>query len=211
MSSTITIPAKLAAHIRAGLYEHLQSSYENLEQAIVAPDREDPTHAAEQQRLLDHVQQAVDALRATGHTTTTPAPLHLDPGRHQHALLAAIHAACDTENYLTETLPNENPRRQQAQQTIRALTALHHHIQEPQPGGELDPYLERLVILAVLDQDTHGQSAASLERSLHDYPPEDIHDAISQLADLHLILRNTHSVRPAPGLTRLDELGLISI
>jgi hypothetical protein len=212
VSTTITIPAWLTPAVRNGLYEELQVTYEALDYLILAPDRDNPDRAPEQQRLLDQFTAAISALQAAGPSTHPPQPLTISIAEHGSALLRATRAAASTEGDITAELPAENPRRQQAK---RAITALHELAQEIETHQSSNPpedlYLQRLLILAVLDQGhPEGRTSTELHQDLEDYPAEEVDHATSQLAAIGL-LRTGERIQPTGGLERIEELGLICI
>jgi hypothetical protein len=211
MSTTVTIPAELVSHVRGGLYEYLQVTYEALDVIIVSSHREDPKLAPEQQEYLDQFVAAVAALRAAGPASDPSQPVTVSLVEHRPVLLKAIRAAARTEQCLTEELPVETPRRQQARQTIAALRRLARQI-KVQDAGPQDLYLERLVVLAVLDRrHSEGRTRAELHDDLDDFPAEYVDDAVMQLAALGLVRPEGQHIEPADGLSRIDELDLIGI
>lgn len=209
MSTAITIPAPLVPAVRSGLYEQLQVTYEALDVIILTPDRENPQHAVEQQRLLDEFQTAAAALQATRYGDERSGAVTVSLIEHRPALLKAIRAAARTERCLTEELPAETPRRQQARQTITALRRLARQIKAQDTGPE-DLYLQRLVVLAVLD-DSDGITSTDLHEALDDFPAEHVDDAAMQLAALGLMRIEGAHFQATNGLSRIDELDLICI
>jgi hypothetical protein len=209
MSTTVTIPAQLVPAVRNGLYEQLQGTYEALDVIILTPDRENSQHAPEQQRLLDEFQAAAAALQAAQYTDEPSAPVTISLLEHRTILLKAIRAAARTEKCLTEELPAESPRRQQARQTITGLRRLARQIKVQDTGPE-DLYLQRLVLLAVLN-DPDGITRIDLHEDLDDFPAKHVDDAATQLAALGLVRAEGERVQPTDGLSRIDELELICI
>ncbi len=172
MSITITIPASLVSHVRGGLYEHLQITYEALDVIIVSSRREDPELAPEQQQYLDQFLAAVAALRAVGPVSEPSEAVAIDLAAHRTVLLKAIRAAVESERYLTEELPADSPRRQQANVAIRSLRGLSSAIKATRDSDPPeDLYLQRLVVLAALDRRSpNGRTRAELRADLDDFP-----------------------------------------
>lgn len=211
MSTTVTIPVPLVSHVRGGLYEYLQVTYEALDMIIVSSHREDPKLAPEHQAHLDQFLAAVAALRAVGPASDPPQPVTVSLIEHRPVLLNAIRAAAESEQYLTQELPADASRRQQARQTITALRRLARRIKAQDTDPE-DLYLQRLVVLAVLDQRySEGRTRAELRKDLDDFPAEEVDDAATQLAALGLMRVAGERVHATDGLSRIDGLDLIGI
>jgi hypothetical protein len=206
---TVTIPAQLVPYVRSGLYEYLQGTYEALDVIILTPGRENPQHASQQQRLLDEFQAAAAALPAARDTGEPSGPVTISLLEHRAALLKAVRAAARTEQCLTEELPAESPRRQQARQTITALRQLARQIKAQDTSTE-DLYLQRLVLLAALNA-PEGATRIELRQALEDYPPEDVDDATTHLAAAGLLRVVSEHVHPADGLLLIEELDLIGL
>lgn len=209
--STITIPALLAGQVRSGLYEQLQTTYEALDAIITASDRDDPRHAVKQHQLLDAFTAVASALNGAGPASQPSMPFTLG-AEHRPVLIDAIRAAASTESYMTEELPELTPRRQQAHATIKALNGLAEQIQTQQEiSPPEDLYLQRLIVLAVLDQrHPEGHTHSGLHQTLDEYPAEGVEQATGQLAALGLLLTGER-IQPTVGLRRVDELDLICI
>lgn len=211
MTNTITIPAELVEHVRSGLYEHLQDAYETLESVIRSNDRDDPSRASEQQRLLDQVQAAVAALRAAGHPIQPPQAIAISLIEHRQVIQQAIRLAVRTEQSLTEAFPDDAARRQRAHKAIAALRRLAKAIKVRDVSPE-DAYLQRLVVLAVLDRPyAEGRTRAELHEILDDFPAEEVDGAAAHLAAVGLVRAVGQRVQATDGLSRIDELDFICI
>jgi hypothetical protein len=211
--STITIPAALAARVHGGLYSHLQSRYAATEAPLFAhPSHPDGHYEQERQDAVQELHAALDALLAAGYETSPPRPIELDLHQHRGALLAAVQVAAEVAVYLKEALPAEDaPGHEHAASLLDALRDLHEDIEgrQVEPLRPRDPFLERLLILIVLD--TGSRTRTELQEELDEYPVACIDRAVGELAALGLLVRTAERVLPSEGLRRVDQLNLICI
>lgn len=152
-------------------------------------------------------------MRATGAASDPPEPVTIDLAEHRTVLLKAIRAAAESEQYLTQELPSDSPRRQQANATIRSLRGLSSAIKAARASSPPeDLFLQRAVVLAALDRRSpHGRTRAELHKDLDDFSVEEVDQAIRQLAALGLLHTEGPRIQPTSGLQRVDDLDLICI
>ena len=159
--------------------------------------------------MLGQFQAAAAALRVATYPAEASGPITVSLLEHQAILLKALRAAGRTEQCLTEELPLESPRRQQARQTISGLRRLARQI-KAQDLNQEDLYLQRLVLLAVLNQ-SDGLPRTQLHQALDDYSPEEVDDAATRLYAVGLLYAASEHIHPTKGLLLVETLDLICI
>jgi hypothetical protein len=136
MSTTLTVPAEIAGHLRCGLHMELGHAAEEIATLSTLRDRESyPDWYAEPLQQLDAARALLDAVGWS--LTDSPEPVEIDLDQHRPILVAALTGLLEIERDLVDVDPSFEGAERQRKRASRAVREIEgfladHDLQMPE-------------------------------------------------------------------------------